>query len=134
MSLAPTGNNDFSFSPFLKTGTFPKLASPLKHSRTASTGGAITVDNFWADLGAENEPQRPHTSAADKSVPELFGVELPSDDPSEEGIDIFQDFGKIGGGVAAPDRSLGSPMKKSAAGSMGPPARPSFQRSNTSRW
>jgi hypothetical protein len=69
------------------------------------------------------------TAASD--VAELFGFELPSDG-SEEGIDIFQDFGKIGqsaGPVA--DRANGSPVKRT----MGPPPpRPSLARSNTSRW
>jgi forkhead transcription factor HCM1 len=133
-NLASTADNTLSLSPFFnKPTTFPKLGSPLKHSRTASSSDLPS--DFWTKFDAENDIQRPHTSSGvDKEFStELFGiVELPSDGPSEEGIDLFQDFGKIGG-----DRSLGSPVRKPAAavmGSMGPPARPAFQRSNTSRW
>ncbi|KAK6430047.1 Forkhead transcription factor [Oleoguttula sp. CCFEE 5521] len=137
-TLAPPSESPFSLSPFFtKQAHFSKLGSPLKHSRTASELlNTSSADSFWAEFGAENDMPRPHTSAGAEgkaALEDLFGVELPSDGPSEEGIDLFQDFGKIGGQALVQDRSLGSPVRK-AVGSMGPPARPGLGRSNTSRW
>ena len=141
LALPVTAADSFSFSPFTSKPNLhspARLGSPLKqHVRAISSNNIPTIpeeENWWdVDTGAEN---RPHTASNDKDVTELFGVELPSDG-TEEGIDIFQDFGKIGGaapslGMPAADRSTGSPVKKMT--SMGPPARPGLLRSNTSRW
>lgn len=140
LSLPAATASPFSFSPLTNKPDLRspnKLGSPLKqHTRAISSGDIPTIpeENWWEiDTGDEN---RPHTASNGKDVAELFGVELPSDG-TEEGIDIFQDFGKIGGAaptlaMPAADRSTGSPVKKTT--SMGPPARPGLQRSNTSRW
>ncbi|KAH9827323.1 FORKHEAD protein [Teratosphaeria destructans] len=138
----PSTESPFSFSPFLaKSGHLrspAKLGSPLKQSHTLPT--ASTPSDFrdfsWLENDTENlKPQQQNVSA---DVGELFGVELPSDG-SEEAIDLFQDFGKIGQQPAAmlpaADRSTGSPVKRSS--NMGPPARPArpnLARSSTSRW
>jgi forkhead transcription factor HCM1 len=155
-----------TISPFLNKPNFgpsptkrkiSTLGSPLRQSHTASSG-TPEANDFWvgfeADggLGFENDPiVRPHTTAPtsakmdkrtadNKDAATLFGLEtlLPSDG-SEEGIDLFQDFGKIGGGmpalIAASDRSTGSPVRKSEASrAMPPPARPALGRSWSSRW
>jgi len=151
LTLPPSDNNAFSFSPFLaKSGTLrspAKLGSPLKQDHRPTSHHAAT-DLNWLDigLGAENtQPSHANTTNAD-AASELFGVDLPSDG-SEEAIDIFQDFGKIGqqqqqqhpsSSLFFPtaDRANGSPVRKTT--NMGPPparpARPNFGRSNTSRW
>ncbi|KAF2207108.1 hypothetical protein CERZMDRAFT_122778 [Cercospora zeae-maydis SCOH1-5] len=135
LTLTATNNSSFSLSPSLTKGCSlrspAKLGgSPLKQSHQPTHNG--TGDDMkWLDvgLGAENLPGQ---TMSNKDVADLFGVELHSDG-SEEGIDIFQDFGKIGQSaqLAAPDRSTGSPVRKST---MGPPARPAMGRSATSRW
>jgi forkhead transcription factor HCM1 len=159
-----TGNA--TISPFLNKPNFgpsptkrkmSTLGSPLRQSHTESSGTPEANDfwhNFATDggLGIDDDPiARPHTTAptsgnidkrtADhKDAAALFGLEtlLPSDG-SEEGIDLFQDFGKIGGVmpamIAASDRSMGSPVRKSEASrAMPPPARPALGRSWSSRW
>ncbi|USW51005.1 Putative Fork head domain, winged helix-like DNA-binding domain superfamily [Septoria linicola] len=134
LMLPPTNNSPFSLSPFLskslKSPAKFSVGSPLKQSHEVPTTSAHD-DMKWMDvgLGAENLPAQ---SMSNKEVADLFGVELNSDG-SEEAIDLFQDFGKIGQSapLAAPDRSTGSPVRKSA---MGPPARPVLGRSATSRW
>ncbi|PPJ54598.1 hypothetical protein CBER1_06158 [Cercospora berteroae] len=135
LTLPATSNSPFSMSPFLtRSGSLRSPAklggSPLKQSHQPIHTGAGD-DMKWLDvgLGAENLPG---PTMSNKDVADLFGVELNSDG-SEEGIDIFQDFGKIGQSaqLAAPDRSTGSPVRKST---MGPPARPNLGRSATSRW
>ncbi|KAF2766775.1 hypothetical protein EJ03DRAFT_168051 [Teratosphaeria nubilosa] len=141
----PRSESPFSFSPFLAKSAHlrspAKLGSPLKQSHkppTASTPSDFR-DFSWLEHDTENlQPQQQIISA---DVGELFGVELPSDG-SEEAIDLFQDFGKIGQQAAATlptaDRSTGSPVKRSS--NMGPPARPArparpnLARSSTSRW
>ncbi|KAI7548563.1 hypothetical protein KC316_g14501, partial [Hortaea werneckii] len=97
--------------------------------------------NFnWLEENASGENSHPH-DASNADIAELFGVDFPSDG-SEEAIDLFQDFGKIGQAKpAAPpsnaaSRANGSPVKRSA---MAPPppkpaARPALNRSSTSRW
>lgn len=135
--LPPTNGSPFSLSPFIaKTGSLrspAKLGSPLKQSHKPSPPNASTSDMSWMDvsLGAENMQSTAAMSSRD--VSELFGVELHSDG-SEEAIDLFQDFGKIGQSaqmMPAPDRSTGSPVRRST---MGPPARPGLGRSASSRW
>jgi forkhead transcription factor HCM1 len=130
--LAPPNDSPFSFSPFLSKPSLRspvKLGSPLKQAHQASNGMK------WLDIGLGAENVQPANDVAHaEDVAELFGVQIPSDG-SEEAIDIFQDFGKIGGAQATlkADRSTGSPVKRS----MGPPARPirpSMNRSNSSRW
>ncbi|GAB7360087.1 hypothetical protein MBLNU230_g7851t1 [Neophaeotheca triangularis] len=133
--LRPSAGNalNFSFSPIAaKTGNArspTKLGSPLKQSHAAPEEHS----NFdWLNAGENFEVA---SAPADQASDDLFGVNIPSDG-SEEGIDIFQDFGKIGTQQqparqqAAPDRSTGSPVKRS----MLPPARPSVNRSQTNRW
>lgn len=131
ITLAPPSNSPFSFSPFLiKPGTLrspAKLGSPLKQSyKPPSTNNS--PDAPWYDIGVGAENVHPGKD----DTTELFGVNLPSDG-SEEAIDIFQDFGKIGQAqqFMPPDnRANGSPVRRT----MVPPARPSLGRSNTSRW
>ena len=134
VTLAPPNDSPFSLSPFLIKPGFlrspAKLGSPLKQSHKPPTSTA-TLDTKWLDIGLGEENLQPasldHTDAGD-----LFGVNIPSDG-SEEAIDIFQDFGKIGSQpqfLPAPNRANGSPVKRS----MAPPARPMLGRSNTSRW
>jgi forkhead transcription factor HCM1 len=158
-----------TISPFLNKPNFgpsptkrkmSTLGSPLRQSHVASSDGPEATD-FWATfapegglgLGIEDEPIiRPHTTAPtsgskargnadNRDAATLFGLEtlIPSDG-SEEGIDLFQDFGKIGGGMPVlaahgGDRSTGSPIRRSEASrAMPPPARPALARSWTSRW
>ncbi|KAK5108303.1 hypothetical protein LTR62_008618 [Meristemomyces frigidus] len=123
-------NDVFSLSPFFTNSG--ALRSPLKLSDHKAPVSQPTGDLSWLDigLGVENA----HPSAADAA--ELFGVNLPSDG-SEEGIDLFQDFGKIGCGarhLPAPDRSTGSPVKRSLMGPPARPIRPGMHRSTSSRW
>jgi forkhead transcription factor HCM1 len=161
-------NTTNTISPFLNKPNFgpsptkrkmSTLGSPLRQSHVASSDGPET--DFWATfapegglgLGIEDEPMvRPHTTAPNsgnkakgnadnRDAATLFGLEtlIPSDG-SEEGIDLFQDFGKIGGGMPVlaahgGDRSTGSPIRRSEASrAMPPPARPALSRSWTSRW
>jgi forkhead transcription factor HCM1 len=165
ITLGPSTGNA-TISPFLNKPNFgpsptkrkmSTLGSPLRQSHTASSGTPESND-FWCNfetevgLGIDAEPiARPHTTAPtsanrdkreadNKDAATLFGLEtlLPSDG-SEEGIDLFQDFGKIGGGMpalaAGGDRSMGSPVRKSEASrAMPPPARPGLGRSWSSRW
>ncbi|KAF2718319.1 hypothetical protein K431DRAFT_137069 [Polychaeton citri CBS 116435] len=139
----PGGNNEipFSFSPFLQKtaqGT-PSLrspahlGSPLKQMHKPShSQPSLGADLDWF----QDENLQPDRSLSKDETAQLFGVELPSD-ASEEGIDIFQDFGKIGSfgqpqvQIPAPDRSTGSPVKRSATA---PGGRPPMARSVTSRW
>lgn len=160
INLAPSASHT-TVSPFLNKPNFgpspskkkmSALGSPLRQSHTASSAGTPEANNLWFDFAPEggldldDEPiVRPHTTAPDsakkdKDAATLFGLDtlLPSDG-SEEGIDLFQDFGKIGGGmsatIGADDRSTGSPVRKSEASkAMPPPARPGLGRSWTSRW
>lgn len=136
LMLPPASNSSFSLSPFLtKSGALRSpanfgLGSPLKQSHqppATSTG----EDMKWLDFGTGTE-NFPTQSMSNKDVADLFGLD-PHSDGSEEAIDLFQDFGKIGQSaqIGAPDRSTGSPVRKSA---MGPPARPGLARSSTSRW
>ena len=136
ITLAPPSNSPFSLSPFLIKPGLPgllrspaKLGSPLKQSHKPPTSSQ-SLDTKWLDIGVgtENLQPIPENTGAD----DLFGAHLPSDG-SEEAIDIFQDFGKIGQQpqfLPAPNRANGSPVKRT----MAPPARPNLARSNTSRW
>lgn len=136
ITLAPPSDSPFSLSPFLiKPGQLrspAKLGSPLKQSHKPPTPNA-TIDAKWLDLGVGEENLQP-LQAHHEDAGDLFGVHLPSDG-SEEAIDIFQDFGKIGHTqqqqfLPVPNRANGSPVKRS----MAPPAKPALNRSNTSRW
>lgn len=135
ITLAPatSNNSPFSLSPFIqipgKLRSPAKLGSPLKQSYKPTS---VSPDDKWLGVGLGDE--NAHAHAGKHDAHDLFGgVNLPSDG-SEEAIDIFQDFGKIGQAqqhFLPPDnRANGSPVRKS----MGPPARPSLGRSNTSRW
>ncbi|KAK5167382.1 Forkhead transcription factor [Saxophila tyrrhenica] len=132
VTLAPTSNSPFSLSPFIsmpgKLRSPAKLGSPLKQSYKPPTK-SVSPDDKWLDIGIGGENVHP----GGHDTTDLFGgAHLPSDG-SEEGIDLFQDFGKIGQAQqfhAADNRANGSPVKRS----MPPPARPSLGRSNTSRW
>ena len=134
--MSATSMSPFSLSPFLAKygilGSPVKSASPLKqcHKPPTTDGEA---DLGWLDdrIGTENLQPDAGTSIDDAAA--LFSMHVNSDG-SEEGIDLFQEFGKIGQAplmMAASDRANGSPVKRS---SMGPPARPGINRSNTSRW
>ncbi|KAK5134845.1 hypothetical protein LTR08_006077 [Meristemomyces frigidus] len=158
----------FSFSPFCAKATALRsparlglaLASPLKHTHEAPPSSFPDHDLSWLDLGlgAENAaPPSTHNAHnahnAHDSADHFFGLEIPSDG-SEEAIDLFQDFGKIGQQAALPsasarmpvaDRANGSPVKRGANANanananvnMGPPARPvrpGLARSCSSRW
>ncbi|KXL50189.1 hypothetical protein M433DRAFT_93454, partial [Acidomyces richmondensis BFW] len=141
LTLAPPSDSPFSLSPFISKSGFlpspPRLGSPLKQSHTAPTSNPVndSRDFNWLEIqnGAENA--RPSHLPDNNDATELFGVDLPSDE-SEEAIDLFQDFGKIGQApqmLSTFDRSTGSPVK----GSMEAPPpleRPNFARSHTSRW
>lgn len=137
ITLAPPNDSPFSLSPFLiKPGlqgllrSPAKLSSPLKQSHKPPTSD-LALDTKWLDMGVGEENLQP-THETHDDAGDLFGVHLPSDG-SEEAIDIFQDFGKIGEQpqfLPAPNRANGSPVKRS----MSPPARPTLARSNTSRW
>ncbi|TKA28951.1 hypothetical protein B0A50_03362 [Salinomyces thailandicus] len=139
LMLQPTSENPFNVSPFLtKTGALRSaapLGSPLKQSHKPQIASNDTNFN-WLDVGLGSENMHPPHDESHADAAELFGVELPSDG-SEEAIDLFQDFGKIGQAPAlmpTADRANGSPVKRS----MGPPptrpARPGMNRSSTSRW
>ena len=133
ITLAPPSDSLFSLSPFLKkSGALrspTRLGSPLKQIHE--------VDEKSLDMGvhvacSDLENIQPSRQGRKQDSAELFGVHLPSDG-SEEAIDIFQDFGKIGQPqhfLPAPSRADGSPVKRS----MAPPTRPGLGRSNTSRW
>lgn len=130
LMLPPASNSSCTLSPiFTKSGSSKSsanfsLGSPLKTSTTGE-------DMRWFDSGngTENVPAQ---NMSNTDVADLFGLG-PHSDGSEEGIDLFQDFGKIGQSTytGAPDRSTGSPVRRST---MAPPARPGFGRSSTSRW
>ncbi|EGP84992.1 unnamed protein product [Zymoseptoria tritici ST99CH_1A5] len=134
--LTATNGSPFSFSPFLSKPmrAMPTLDSPLK--QVHQPGDDSTSDLSWLDAnlgGAENfntiNSMSQH-EATKNDVSHLFGVDLHSDG-SEEGIDLFQNFGKIGSTMMpAPNRANGSPVRRN----MGPPARPSMGRSASSRW
>ena len=133
-TLAPSSESPFSLSPFFtKPGPLrspAKLGSPLKHSHNPPTSNPSSATK-WGDVGIGAENIQPHDTSKDDAA-DPFGINLPSDG-SEEAIDIFQDFGKIGQApqfLAASSRANGSPVKRS----MSPPARPTLGRSNTSRW
>lgn len=138
-TLQPLGGSRFSLSPFTTNNALlrspAKLGSPLKQSHEPPT--SISADDVkWLDVGFGAENLQPGQTVSNEDVAKLFGMELPSDG-SEEGIDLFQDFGKIGQPVqmAGPDRSTGSPVRRT---NMGPPARPAprpaFARSSSNRW
>ena len=134
VTLAPPSDSPFSLSPFFKKPSLlrspAKLNSPLKQSHKPPSS-TPSPNNKWLDFGIGEENVHPIHDSNDDAA-DLFGVNLPSDG-SEEAIDIFQDFGKIGQApqfLPAPNRANGSPVKRS----MGPPARPGLARSNTSRW
>jgi hypothetical protein len=128
----PASDSPFSLSPFLNNMSAfrspSKLGSPLKQVQKASP---VEVPKLNWSSGENLHPVPALDSTGVSDVADLFGIELPSDG-SEEGIDIFQDFGKIGQTAAlVPDRANGSPVKRT----MGPPPpRPNLARSNTSRW
>ncbi|KAK3717182.1 Forkhead transcription factor [Vermiconidia calcicola] len=132
ITLAPPSGSPFSLSPFMvKQGSLrspAKIGSPLKQSFKPPVSDQ-SVNTNWLEFGAGSENMQPTTD----NTTDLFGVNLPSDG-SEEGIDIFQDFGKIGQTqqqyMPAPSRANGSPVRRS----MPPPSRPGLGRSNTSRW
>lgn len=132
LNLPVASGSPFSFlSPFNMTPAGlrspAKLGSPLKQSQFARTSQPKTME--WLDVENYGPPQH---DVAKTDVEEFFGVELPSDG-SEEAIDIFQDFGKIGQQPQYPVANVanGSPVKRT---SMAPPARPGLDRRNTSRW
>ena len=134
ITLAPPSSSPFSLSPFLiKPGLLrspAKLGSPLKQTHQPPTSNA-SLDSKWLDVGVGEENLQP-SHENDNDASDLFGVNLPSDG-SEEAIDIFQDFGKIGQQpqfLPAPNRANGSPVKRS----MAPPARPTLARANSNRW
>ncbi|KAK3676335.1 Forkhead transcription factor [Recurvomyces mirabilis] len=132
ITLAPP-TDMFALSPFFtKSGT---LRSPLKFDHKGPTSQPAE-DLSWLDIGLGAENVQPsHNASHATDAAELFGVNLPSDG-SEEAIDLFQDFGKIGGAaqhLPVDARANGSPVKRS----MAPPPRPNrpgMQRSNSSRW
>ena len=136
VTLAAPSDSPFSLSPFfMKAGTLrspAKIGSPLKQSHKPPTSNP-SPDDKWLDVGVGEENIQPvHHFSKEDDAGDLFGVNLPSDG-SEEAIDIFQDFGKIGQAshfFPAANRANGSPVKRS----MGPPARPGLARANTSRW
>lgn len=137
--LRPSAGNslNLSFSPLNpKSGNLrspARLGSPLKQSHAVPEPHA----NFdWFNTGESGENYAPGPApVAEQGSGDLFGINIPSDG-SEDGIDLFQDFGKIGTKQqtakqeAGPDRSTGSPVKRS----MLPPARPSINRTQTNRW
>lgn len=137
--MLSANDNPFSLSPFMaKTNSLrspAKLGSPLKRSHQPPTSNPPASQLNWLDVGLGPENAQPQHGGEHNDAAELFGVDFHSDG-SEEGIDIFQDFGKIGQAsqmMPTADRSTGSPVKKTST-SMGPPARPGLGRSNTSRW
>lgn len=150
-SLAlPTPESPFSLSPFLtKPGSLRsplQLGSPLKPTPPSAVlhPSPPGHDLSWLDvdvgLGPENAPAAHYPVAVQGDEVDLFGVQLPSDG-SEEAIDLFQDFGKIGQQqqpqqASVADRASGSPVKRSAMPppSPGRPVRPGLGRSSTSRW
>ncbi|EMC97436.1 hypothetical protein BAUCODRAFT_451965 [Baudoinia panamericana UAMH 10762] len=142
LTLASPGNSPFSLSQFLaKPGPLrspANLGSPLKQCHEPPTADLSAGELDWPYEAACGENLLPSAVVSNASAAaELFGVHL-SSDGSEEGIDIFQDFGKIGQAPAAvnvmPDRANGSPMKRTAMGPPARPVRPGMMRSNTSRW
>ena len=134
-TLAPPTDSPFSLSPFFtKSDSLrspARLGSPLKQSHMAPTSNPSSVVR-WHDVGTGEENMQPTHKTSKNDAADFFGVNLGSDG-SEEGIDIFQDFGKIGQtapSMPTANRANGSPVKRS----MAPPARPSLARSITSRW
>lgn len=133
--LAPPKDSPVSLSPLSNKRRSPrssaKLGSPLKRSYEP-TSSAQDLDINWHQSALEVENVFPALEESKHASADLFGVNLASDG-SEEAIDIFQDFGKIGqapSSMPTVDRANGSPVKRSMAS----PARPSMARSNTSRW
>jgi len=142
LTLAPPSDSPFTLSPFIsKSGFLPsptRLGSPLKQSHTAPTSNHVNDfrDFSWLEVEGGVENTRPSNVRGNNDAAELFGVDLPSDG-SEEAIDLFQDFGKIGQApqmLSAFDRSTGSPVKRSMAPPPPELARPGLARNHTSRW
>lgn len=139
-SLAASNDNPFSLSPcFAKSGSLrspANLGSPLKQSHKPPTSNPA-IDLDWLDIGTGAENVQPSHGSLNVDAGELFGVELPSDG-SEEAIDLFQDFGKIGQqapqAMPMANRENGSPVRRSNMGPPARPARPGLARSSTSRW
>ena len=114
-----------------------KLGSPLK--RALAPPPSLAVEDSgnapeWLDLSLENlfgvpgqSPMRPNHLTSNAMAE--YGFRLPSDG-SEEGVDILQEFGKIGAHIGAQryvPPSQGSPVRR-------PSARPPLGRSVTSRF
>ncbi|KAK4994960.1 Forkhead transcription factor [Elasticomyces elasticus] len=123
-----------------------RLGSPLKRGTSRPEWLDIDLGTFRTGTTGTNDENVKTgyggAAATGDDGGDLFGVELPSES-SEEGVDIMQEFGKIGGtmgmgmgmgvgmGMGAPKVEVGSgsPIKRTAG--MGRPALP---RSMTSRF
>ncbi|KAF2158225.1 hypothetical protein K461DRAFT_264999 [Myriangium duriaei CBS 260.36] len=119
------------------------VMSPYKRNSTANVLGIdncsewldLNVDQFWGfpSPSRNNSISMGHMSdlgnMATTGAPS-FNMTVTSDG-SEEGVDILQEFGKIGANLAAANRfapSQGSPVKRPGLG------RPQIQRSVTSKF
>ncbi|GAB7355280.1 hypothetical protein MBLNU459_g5821t1 [Dothideomycetes sp. NU459] len=118
---------NFAFSPFKPTQAANlrspvMLASPLKRGSTTAPSASIYENGApeWLDLSLD------HYFPRQGNGDELFGLGLHSDGAEEPGVDILQEFGKIGAQKTAQQQAQGSPVKKSH--------RPSVSRSITSRF
>ena len=137
-------SSPFSLSPYVKRsllGSPPKqshrasplvkrslLGSPLKQShRVSQLPGPSTPRR-----GLGNENFRPHDLTAARSSVGVFARNNLPSDGSEEAIDLFQDFGKIGQPATHAEQTAASSMH----GGTGPSGvtKSGFGRSNTSRW
>lgn len=124
------------------------IASPTKRPSTSGSAGLqIIHDEFaseWLDLSMENffgvQDCSP-MSTDDLGVPSegtefASGAQIPSDG-SEEGVDILQEFGKIGGNINLQQPRLSPQTAAYANASKRPSAnasRPQMSRSVTSRF
>ena len=139
------GNMDRHFNlacpPFQLTpdSVIPKTAvpamSPYKRNSTANLLGTEECPE-WLDLNVDSLFGFPSPSR-NNSISNLGTTGAPSfnmtvtSDGSEEGVDILQEFGKIGANLATANRfapSQGSPVKRPGLG------RPPMSRSVTSRF
>lgn len=133
LTLTPNSDSPFSLSPFINNPRLrspAKLGSPLKQSHQPPSSKASSEHN-WDDFATGRENLQPLPTVKEEPA-DLFGVNLPSDG-SEEGIDIFQDFGKIGHSqplMPIANRANGSPVRRT----MGSPARPHLSRASSNRW
>ncbi|KAK8213188.1 Forkhead transcription factor [Zalaria obscura] len=158
--------NMVAFSPFKFTPTSiehlrspAKLGSPLKRqlpvsqfseqenmerpSTSVSNGTApewldLSLENYFGGIPMQQTPRRSVGGGEkwDHSLNDFFGTDMPSEGTEEEGVDILQEFGKIGSQMPI-QRSGGFSLSQEQPSGSGSPVkrhRPQMSRSVTTRF